>query len=67
MIGHRIKALRMAKGWSQNMLVLRSGVSRSVISKLERGETVSVGFENGLSLAKALGVSAEGLATVRRS
>jgi transcriptional regulator with XRE-family HTH domain len=37
-IGERVRALRRERGWTLAMLAERSGVSRAMISKLERGE-----------------------------
>jgi len=36
-IGQRIKALRQARGWSQEELAERSGLSRTIVSTLELG------------------------------
>jgi transcriptional regulator with XRE-family HTH domain len=54
-VGRRLRALRMAKGWSQAQLARISGVSRSTIAKLESGRQRSVEFVEGVALAKALG------------
>jgi transcriptional regulator with XRE-family HTH domain len=40
--GERIRALRQAKGLRQDELADRIGVTRMTISRLERGEAVSV-------------------------
>ena len=40
--GERIRALRRAKGLRQDELADRIGVTRMTISRLERGESVSV-------------------------
>jgi transcriptional regulator with XRE-family HTH domain len=37
-LGERVRALRRERGWTLEMLAERSGVSRAMISKLERGE-----------------------------
>jgi transcriptional regulator with XRE-family HTH domain len=37
-LGERIRALRRERGWTLEVLAGRSGVSRAMISKLERGE-----------------------------
>ena len=55
-LGERVRALRRERGWTLKLLAERSGVSRAMISKLERGEknpTLVVGAR----LAKGLGVS----------
>ena len=38
-IAARIAALRMERSWSLDMLAQRSGISRTTLSRLERGET----------------------------
>ena len=55
-LGERVRALRRERGWTLKLLAERSGVSRAMISKLERGEknpTLVVGAR----LAEGLGVS----------
>jgi transcriptional regulator with XRE-family HTH domain len=37
-LGERVRALRRERGWTLELLAERSGVSRAMISKLERGE-----------------------------
>jgi transcriptional regulator with XRE-family HTH domain len=37
--GERLRALRQARGWSLDRLAAESGVSRAMISKVERGES----------------------------
>ena len=37
-LGERVRALRRERGWTLESLAERSGVSRAMISKLERGE-----------------------------
>jgi transcriptional regulator with XRE-family HTH domain len=37
-LGERVRALRRERGWTLEVLAQRSGVSRAMISKLERGE-----------------------------
>jgi transcriptional regulator with XRE-family HTH domain len=37
-LGERVRALRRERGWTLEVLAERSGVSRAMISKLERGE-----------------------------
>jgi putative transcriptional regulator len=50
----RLRDLRRTRGWSQSELARRSGVSQSVISRLENGVTEAVSFENLERLAGAL-------------
>jgi transcriptional regulator with XRE-family HTH domain len=57
----RIEYFRTRKGWSQAQLARESGVSQSVISRLESGTTQAVSLANLHELAKALGVPAAAL------
>jgi len=50
----RLRDLRKIRGWSQSELARRSGVSQSVISRLESGVIEAVSFENLERLAEAL-------------
>lgn len=38
-LAHRLAALRAERGWSLDQLAERSGISRTTLSRLERGET----------------------------
>lgn len=58
--GQRVRKLRIAAGLSQEKLALRSGLHRTYISSLERGQR-NVSLENILKLADALGVPAANL------
>ena len=60
-VGARIRALRMARGWSQGQLAVRSGVDRKLISKLETGRIHSVELTVGIALARSLGVTPDDL------
>jgi transcriptional regulator with XRE-family HTH domain len=62
-LGERVRALRRERGLTLNLLAERSGVSRAMISKLERGEKyptlvvaakVAAGLE--MSLSQLIGV-----------
>lgn len=56
-IGHRLRELREARGWTQAELAKQSGVRQGTISKLEAGTsggTITVAER----LAAALGVDA---------
>jgi transcriptional regulator with XRE-family HTH domain len=62
-LGERVRALRRERGWTLEMLAERSGVSRAMISKLERGEknptlVVAAKVANGLgmNLSRLVGV-----------
>lgn len=56
-IGSRVQTLREERGWSRVELARRSGVSLSVINKMERGET-QPRRQTLCNLAEALGTSA---------
>jgi transcriptional regulator with XRE-family HTH domain len=55
-IAHRVRGLRVARGWSQEGLAAVAGLHRNYIGHIERGE-VNVGVGNLVKLARALGVS----------
>jgi transcriptional regulator with XRE-family HTH domain len=60
-LGDRVRSLRSQRSWSLEELAAVSGVSRSMLSQIERNETnptVAV----ALAIAKALGVSIDELA-----
>jgi transcriptional regulator with XRE-family HTH domain len=50
-----IRALRQARGWSQELLAERAGVHRTYLGSVERGER-NVAVDNICSIAWALGV-----------
>lgn len=55
---HRaVRALLLQKGWSQSSLGGRSGLSRQVISRLERGEAAGLTLRSLDQVATALGAS----------
>jgi transcriptional regulator with XRE-family HTH domain len=54
-LGRRIRAERLRRGWAHHTLVDRSGVSRSTVVRMERGE--SVALSNFLAVLVALGRS----------
>lgn len=58
--GQRVRKLRHVAGMSQEDLAEASGLHRTYISSLERGQR-NVGLDNIHVLAKALGVSASEL------
>ena len=63
-LGRRIRSLRALRGWTQGDLAEASGLHRSYVSSVERGER-NVGVENLVLLADAFGVTlAELLAEV---
>jgi len=53
--GRRVRELRQARGLSQEGLAERSGLHRTYISSLERGQR-NVGLDNVRALADALDV-----------
>jgi transcriptional regulator with XRE-family HTH domain len=62
-LGERVRALRRERGWTLEMLAERSGVSRAMISKLERGEknptlvvAAKVAEGLGMNLSRLVGV-----------
>lgn len=56
MLGEQIRSARQKKGWSQDEVVRRTGVSKRVLSKLERGDTVNPTLETLQRLADALDI-----------
>ena len=61
-VGERIKKRRQELEWTQDQLALKAGISKSFLSDLENGKR-SVGAENLLDIARALGVSLDYLMT----
>lgn len=61
-VGERIKARRLELEWTQDNLAQKAGISKSFLSDLENGKR-SVGAENLLDIARALGVSIDFLMT----
>ena len=64
-LGERVRALRRERGWTLELLAERSGVSRAMISKLERGEknptlvvAARVAEGLGVSLLQLVGIEA---------
>ncbi len=54
-LGRKVKELRQRGGYSQEELASRSGLHRTYMSDIERGER-NVSVENIGKIAKALGV-----------
>ena len=52
-LGTKIRELRLAKGFTQEVLAVRAGLHPTYIGGVERGER-NVGFDNLLKLARAL-------------
>ena len=61
-VGERIKKRRAELDWTQDQLAQKAGISKSFLSDLENGKR-SVGAENLLDIARALGVSIDFLMT----
>lgn len=64
-LAKRIAAERRARGWSLSDLGEQSGVSRSMLSKIERGEASPTATVL-LKIASAFGMTLAALLTVRR-
>ena len=59
MQGERVKRLRDSHSYTQGQLALRSGVDRSLISRIERGIRPNVYAKSAGSLARALGTTSD--------
>ncbi|MCD5361261.1 helix-turn-helix domain-containing protein [Chromobacterium aquaticum] len=55
LFGRRLAELRKQKGWSQEQLALESGIARSYLGGVERGQR-NIALLNICKLAKTLGV-----------
>lgn len=53
LFGQRIAMLRKDKGWTQEQLALRSGMARSYLGGVERGQR-NIALENIVKLARTL-------------
>lgn len=56
LFGRRLAELRRAKGWSQEKLALESGLARSYLGGVERGQR-NIALMNICKLADTLGVT----------
>jgi transcriptional regulator with XRE-family HTH domain len=65
LFGRRLAQIRRAKGWSQEALSLESGIARSYLSGVERGQR-NIALINICKLAEALEVPAEDLLAFSR-
>jgi transcriptional regulator with XRE-family HTH domain len=63
LLAERIKALRSAKGWSQEQLAERASIQRSYLADLERGYR-NPSVRTLVKVANALGVSPSELLAV---
>ncbi|MCX7995998.1 MAG: helix-turn-helix transcriptional regulator [candidate division WOR-3 bacterium] len=59
-VGKKVKEIRKQKGFSQEELAFRSGLHRTYISDIERGNR-NVSVKNIEKIARALGVKPSGL------
>lgn len=53
LFGQRLAKLRREKGWSQEQLALQSGLARSYLGGVERGQR-NIALENIVKLARTL-------------
>lgn len=60
LFGSRLVVLRKERGWSQEQLALESGVARSYLGGVERGQR-NIAIVNICRLANALGVEPQEL------
>ena len=60
LFGQRLAELRKAKGWSQEALALESGIARSYLGGVERGQR-NIALVNICRLAEALETSPDDL------
>jgi transcriptional regulator with XRE-family HTH domain len=56
-LGDAIRAMRLEKGWSQEELSFESGLHRTYIGAVERGEK-NLTVKNLVRIARSLGVQA---------
>ena len=57
--GARLRVMREARGWSQMQLARESGIRNDQISRLENNHVADPRFSTILTLAEALGCSAD--------
>ena len=58
MVGNRIRQVRKAKGWSQDVLAKRSGISMSYMGHIERGTRI-MSLETFVNICRALDANAD--------
>jgi transcriptional regulator with XRE-family HTH domain len=61
-IGERLQTLREARGMDRDSLALKVGVEPGAIRKVEQSENRQPAFQNGVQIAKTLGVWPDELA-----
>ena len=59
-LGMRIRQVRKTKGWSQNMLAEKCGISMSFLGHIERGSRI-MSLETFVSICQALETDADAL------
>ena len=59
-LGMRIRQVRKTKGWSQNMLAEKCGISMSFLGHIERGSRI-MSLETFVSICQALDTDADAL------
>jgi transcriptional regulator with XRE-family HTH domain len=59
-LGERVRQLRLEHSWSQEEFAFQTGLHRTYVGAVERGER-NVSLENILRIAKALKLSASDL------
>jgi transcriptional regulator with XRE-family HTH domain len=57
-IGAQLRAARHARGFSLTQVCVKSRISRSALSRMERGE-IGVALDRLISVSEALGVTVE--------
>ena len=60
LFGQRLALLRKEKGWSQEQLALQSGMARSYLGGVERGQR-NISLENIVKLARTLEIKPSAL------
>lgn len=60
-VGDRVRELRKSRKWSQQQLAMKTGISQTYISDLERVRRTNVSFDYVLRLASAFGVTVDDL------
>ena len=67
MIGKRIKEFRKKKGWSQQKLAEKSGLSFNTITRIEQGIGDSPTLKTLLKLSESLEIGLDELVGTKRS
>jgi transcriptional regulator with XRE-family HTH domain len=62
LIADVLKKLRKEKGWSQQKLTEKAGLSYAVVTKVEQGITTDPALSSLIKIADALGVTLDELA-----